>query len=53
METTEMPCENCGKPVTVLLPFIGCVFCAECAKSKSVTSWEANDEQFKQPFRTE
>lgn len=26
----EVPCQNCGKMVTVLLPFIGCVFCGDC-----------------------
>lgn len=25
-----LPCQICGKPVLVKLPFVGCVFCAEC-----------------------
>ena len=28
----EVPCQNCGKQVTVLLPFLGCVFCGDCVK---------------------
>lgn len=26
----EMPCQSCGRPVRVRLPFIGCVFCEKC-----------------------
>lgn len=28
--TTWIECQNCGKPVFVHLPFIGCVFCGDC-----------------------
>lgn len=26
----KLPCESCGKPVTVMLPFVGCVYCSDC-----------------------
>ena len=26
----KAPCQNCGKMVTVMLPFLGCVFCGDC-----------------------
>jgi hypothetical protein len=26
----EIPCQNCGEPVRVRLPFVGCVLCAKC-----------------------
>ena len=29
-EIVELPCQNCGKPVRVRLPFVGCVFCEKC-----------------------
>lgn len=29
----EVGCASCGKPVTVLIPFIGCVYCNECMQS--------------------
>lgn len=32
-ETIEVPCESCGKSVTIALPFTGCVYCGECASS--------------------
>jgi len=31
----EAPCQNCGRMVAVMLPFIGCVFCGDCAKNDS------------------
>ncbi len=31
----ELPCENCGKPVKVMLPFLGCIFCSECTTPKA------------------
>ena len=40
----KMPCQNCGKMVTVMLPFIGCVFCGDCMRGDS--SSEANSEAF-------
>ena len=45
-------CQNCGKPVHVLLPFIGCVFCSKCSQP-SGWSAEANAEEFKNPYRVE
>jgi len=39
----ELPCQNCGRLVTVILPFVGCVFCADCAKGDS--SGDASSEQ--------
>jgi len=40
----EVPCQNCGRMVTVVLPFIGCVFCDDCMKDDS--SSDANSEAF-------
>jgi len=37
-ETGWVPCQNCGKPILVILPFIGCVFCSECIKAGSAGS---------------
>jgi len=35
-----LPCSNCGKPVLVPLPFVGCVFCVTCG----TTHWSASSE---------
>ena len=40
----EAPCQNCGKMVTISLPFIGCVFCSDCIKSD--TGWNDGTEDF-------
>lgn len=32
--TVEISCFNCGEPVQVMLPFYGCVYCAECMISE-------------------
>lgn len=32
--TVEMPCFSCDEPVEVMLPFYGCVYCAECMVSE-------------------
>lgn len=42
-------CQNCGRPVRVLLPFVGCVFCRDC----SISGWssEANAPEFKYPYQ--
>ena len=45
----ELPCQNCGKLVTVSLPFIGCVFCGDCFKADS--GWDDGTEQFNEPRR--
>ena len=31
----KLPCENCGKLVMVVTPFIGCVYCGECSIGES------------------
>ena len=43
-QTSEAPCQNCGRLVLVLLPFVGCVFCADCMRADS--PWEANAPEF-------
>jgi len=50
----ELPCQICGRPVTVLLPFVGCVFCSKCSIT-TTTGWpaEANTEYFKYPYQEE
>jgi hypothetical protein len=35
---TELPCQNCGKLVTVALPFVGCVFCSDCWEPSFITA---------------
>ena len=35
---SEIPCFNCGKLVSVMLPFYGCIYCSECMKGGSVSS---------------
>ena len=34
----QLPCQNCGRLVTVILPFLGCVFCSDCMKGDSGTN---------------
>jgi len=48
-----LPCQICGKPVLVKLPFVGCVFCRDCPVVDSSWAAEANNECFKYPFREE
>jgi hypothetical protein len=31
--TEELPCQNCDKLVSVILPFYGCVFCQDCSEN--------------------
>ena len=31
----QVPCQNCGKLVTISLPFLGCVFCRDCMMGDS------------------
>ena len=45
-QTSEAPCQNCGRLVLVLLPFVGCVFCADCMRADS--PWEANAPEFQE-----
>jgi hypothetical protein len=39
----DTPCQNCGKMVKVMLPFIGCIFCSDCS-SVSHDYWTASTE---------
>lgn len=48
-KTAEIPCQNCGRLVTVTLPFIGCVFCGDCIKADS--GWNDGTEDFYEPRR--
>jgi len=32
----QAPCQNCGKLVTIHVPFIGCIFCSDCAGGRTV-----------------
>jgi len=36
----QLPCQNCGRMVPVILPFLGCVFCSECAKGVAASDSE-------------
>jgi hypothetical protein len=31
----EIPCDGCGKPVTITVPFVGDVTCPSCSKTTS------------------
>ena len=41
IETADLPCQNCGKIVTVKVPFYGCIFCADCMKTQSYETADA------------
>lgn len=49
-QTAEVPCQNCGRLVTISLPFIGCVFCSDCIDND--TGWNDGTEGFYEPRRT-
>ena len=34
VEIMQVPCQGCGKLITVTLPFIGCPFCNDCMQPK-------------------
>ena len=51
MSKNEIPCQNCGKLVSVILPFYGCVFCDECAKGQSYEAADAPE--FKEKIKYE
>lgn len=34
----EVPCQNCGRMVSVMLPFYGCVFCSDCQDGGSYSA---------------
>jgi len=40
----QAPCQNCGKMVTIMLPFLGCVFCGDCNTADS--GWNDGTEDF-------
>lgn len=48
-KTAEVPCQNCGRLVTITLPFVGCVFCSDCMNNDS--GWNDGTEQFYEPNR--
>lgn len=50
LQTAQLPCQNCGRPVTVILPFIGCVFCNDCLLHNS--SDDARAREFKREWIT-
>ena len=52
-ETAQIPCMNCGKMVTVTLPFYGCIYCAECMEGQDSISYTAATEQFTRPPKGE
>ena len=35
-KAVALPCQNCGKLVVVMTPFVGCVFCSDCVGGRSV-----------------
>lgn len=39
----EIPCQGCGKLITVVLPFTGCPFCSHCLRGRS---WPGTTEQY-------
>ena len=45
----EAPCQNCGRMVTIMLPFVGCVFCGDCMGADS--GLNDGTEQFYEPRR--
>ena len=36
-ERKEIPCQGCGKPVMITVPYVGDVLCPECLKGSSFT----------------
>lgn len=46
---SEAPCQNCGRMVTIMLPFIGCVFCRDCVGAD--TGNNDGTEDFYEPRR--
>ena len=45
----EEPCQNCGRMVTIMLPFLGCVFCGDCMGADS--GYNDGTEDFYEPRR--
>ena len=44
METIEIPCQNCGKKIEIITPFVGCPFCEECMNNQVM--WTSGTENF-------
>lgn len=40
----KAPCQNCGKMVTVMFPFIGCVFCSDCMKGGDTGQYDGTED---------
>ena len=40
----KAPCQNCGREVTVLLPFLGCVFCGDCMKAGDTGQYDGTED---------
>ena len=40
----EAPCQNCGKMVAIMLPFIGCVFCEDCITSGDTGQYDGTED---------
>ncbi len=45
-ETIKTACHNCGKIITVLTPFYGCIFCADCMDAETI-AYQADASEFK------
>jgi len=41
----QVPCMSCGRLVTIVVPFIGCVFCGDCITPRTWQT-QASTEQF-------
>jgi hypothetical protein len=42
-ELGKAPCQNCGRLVIIVLPFVGCVFCGDCNKEDT---WNGADSEY-------
>jgi hypothetical protein len=43
----EIPCQSCGEIVSVMLPFAGCAFCANCSAANQYSyseEWHGHKE---------
>lgn len=45
----EIPCDGCGKPVTITVPFVGDVTCPSCSKTTSYCLRRTNEAEEKAP----
>lgn len=39
----DVPCQGCGKTITIAIPFTGCPFCSDCIVPQT---WSGNTEDF-------